>query len=173
MFTEPDIKLKQGAVLYKDALLYGPFGYYESPLRRVALNLSPNDPVLVLQDHENLTKAKSVAFSHKNLINIGQILGKIINIVQGDRVLVPQHLNTHLGAILGNFSAFINGATIVHPVEYWNTKEVLSSITKEKCTHIFATESEYRQLFEHPDFKNSDFSSLKSVVLGSLQTLIL
>jgi fatty-acyl-CoA synthase len=167
LFTDPDIKAKVGVVLYKDILLYGPYGYYESPLRRIAMNLKADDPVLVIQDNENILKAKSIAFSHKNLINIGQIIGKVTNISQGDRVMIPQHQSSYLGSVLGNFSAFINGAVIVYPAEQWNAKEVLTLLSKEKCTHLFVTESEIRQLLDQPDMKSLDFSSLKGVVLGN------
>jgi len=131
------------------------------------MNLSPDDPILILQEGENVNNSKSIVFTHRNLINTAVIFGKLIDINQGDRVMIPHFQNSYLGSILGNFSALINSAMLVYPSEIFNAKETLISTSNEKCTHIIATEVEYRQMLDQTEFQNLDFSSLKSAVIDS------
>jgi len=170
ILTDADMLPERGTVLFRDVSVYGPFGYYETPLRRIALNLSPDDPVLVLQDRDNINLSKNVVFSHKNLLNMGLLFGKEVNINEGDRVIIPQYQNTSLGCILANFSSFVNGATIILPSQYFSPKTTLNVLSKEKGTHIFATEEDFRKLIDtsnQPDCVELDFSTLKSAIIES------
>jgi fatty-acyl-CoA synthase len=156
-------------LLFKDISVYGPFGYYESPLRRIAMNLTPDDPVLVLQDRDNINLSKNVVFSHKNLLNMGLFFGKEVNISEGDRIIIPQYQNTSFGFILANFSSFVNGATIILPSQHFSPKITLTALSKDKGTHIFATEEDYRKILDtsnQAEFLDLDFSTLKCAIIG-------
>eukprot|EP01027_Heterolobosea_sp_BB2_P009411 GEZU01013877.1.p1 GENE.GEZU01013877.1~~GEZU01013877.1.p1 ORF type:complete len:489 (+),score=152.94 GEZU01013877.1:50-1516(+) len=159
-----------GASRFSDVLLYGPFGYYENPLRRIALTLTPDTPAMILLNNKDVNKAKPVVLSQKNLLNAGHILGAKLGLTAGDRVMIPQYLNTVLGAVLGNYSAITRGATVVYPSEFYNPAETLSLLAKEQCTALFATAQDLQQLLTHKDLGKHNYATLRAVVVDDSAT---
>ena len=47
----------KGTFKYKDTFVYGPFGYYENPLRRIALTINEHDPALIILEGDDIKKA--------------------------------------------------------------------------------------------------------------------
>jgi acyl-CoA synthetase (AMP-forming)/AMP-acid ligase II len=167
IFTERDMPPKDGTNLFKECFVYGPFGFYEDPLRRVSFHFNADDPALILLDNPDVNKAKAVAYSHNNLINIGKLMGEVADIRQGDRVMIPGYLNTAFGAILGNFGTLVNGGVIVYPQDEWVADATLGLLEQEHCTHLFASTPHYVELLNHPNLKSYDYSKLRVAVVDS------
>ncbi|EFC47093.1 hypothetical protein NAEGRDRAFT_78952 [Naegleria gruberi] len=165
LFTDIKEKPKEGTYQLKDVLVYGPFGYYESPLRRIAMELEPNNPSLILFNDKNPDKATTTVYSHKNLLNAGSTVAKALNLKQGDRVMVPKYSTTPSGAILGNFASFVSGGVIVYPSEEYNIATTLSLLSKEKCTTLFTEPQDLDDLLNHADFSKNTYDDLKNVVI--------
>jgi fatty-acyl-CoA synthase len=165
ILTDFDIEPRRGTYLYKDAFVYGPFGYYENPLRRAAMHIKPDDAALILLDEEDVNKAKPVVYSHQNLLNSGFILGKMLGIKPGDRVMVPSNQNTIYGSILGNFSTLVHGATLVLPCNVFNAGDVLKYLAQDQCTVIIAQPNEYKELLQHPELGKYTFPTLRVVAV--------
>lgn len=72
------------------------------------------------------------------------------------------------GTVLGNFTAFAAGATVVYPSDEWNPSETLKSLQQEQCSALFARGSEVEQLIDHKEFTKFKFDALKSIVVGTL-----
>jgi hypothetical protein len=62
ILTDPDTETKAGVTLYQHSFVYGPFGFYENPIRRVSPQIKPSDPVLILLDDDDIEKAKVLLF---------------------------------------------------------------------------------------------------------------
>lgn len=165
ILTDANIDPRRGTYLYKDAFVYGPFGYYENPLRRVAMHVKPEDAALILIDNDDINKAKPVVYSHQNLLNSGLILGKMLGIKQGDRVLVPSTQTNPFASVLGNFSALVNGATLILPTAQFNAGEVLKYASTEQCNVLMAEPHEYTEILQHPEFPKYKFPSLRTLVI--------
>lgn len=167
ILTDANIDPRRGTYLYKDAFVYGPFGYYENPLRRVSNYVKPEDGALILIDNDDINKAKPVVYSHQNLLNSGLILGKMLGIKQGDRVMIPSSQINPFASILGNFSALVNGATLVLPTPQFNAGEVLKNAAAEQINVLMAEPQEYTEILQHPEFPKYKFPSLRTLAIES------
>ena len=73
ILTDANLDSRTGILLYKESFVYGPFGFYENPIRRVTPQIKPQDPVLILLDSDNIEKAKvkkNFFFNENNLFFI-------------------------------------------------------------------------------------------------------
>jgi fatty-acyl-CoA synthase len=152
---------------FKDVFCYGPFGYYENPLRRIAMTLTPEDPALITFNGSDVNKATPIVYSQQNLITVGQLLSKELGLKSSDRVMVPSYQDNAFGAALGNFTAFTSGATVVYPSEEWNAAETLKQLSQEQCTTLFIKGSELEQLVDSKDLSKYKFETLKNIVVDS------
>ncbi|KAG2388503.1 hypothetical protein C9374_000667 [Naegleria lovaniensis] len=165
LFTDMKEKPKEGTYQLKDYLVYGPFGYYETPLRRIAMELDSTNPGLILFNDKNPDKATSAVYSHKNILNAGLTIANTLGLKQGDRVMVPKYTTSPTGSIMGNFSAFVSGGVIVYPAEEYSASNTLSMLSKEQCTTLFAEPQELEELLNHADFSKNTYDHLKNVVI--------
>ena len=163
-----DVLLDQnlpGSTRFRDMMLYGPFGYYENPLRRVAMTLTPDAPSMILLNGKDINKAKPVVLSQRNLLSAGYIFGSKLGLEQGDRVIVPQYQNSTLGAVLGNYASLTHAATVVLPCEYWNPNDVLAAIQNEKATAMVISGTDANALMNFKDFVKFKFPSLRTIAV--------
>ncbi|KAL9652571.1 hypothetical protein ABK040_000139 [Willaertia magna] len=165
LFTDNREKPKDGTYQLRDVLVYGPFGYYETPLRRIAMQLEPTNPGLVLFNDKNPEKATSTIYTHKNLLNAGNLVAKELGLQHGERVMIPKYSTTPSGAILGNFTAFVTGGVVVYPSEEFNTATTLSQLSLENCSTLFVESQELEDLLNHADLGKHTFDSLKNIVI--------
>lgn len=160
---------KPGALTLKEVLLYGPFGYYENPLRRIAMDLSVDDgSLIVMNGGAEIGKNKAIVYSQQNLISAGQILSNAIGAKQTDRVMVGNMQDTGVfNAAIGNYTAFAANATVVYASEEWNALETLKALQQEQCTILFAKGEEVEALIDHKEFSKHKSEHLKTIVVDS------
>jgi fatty-acyl-CoA synthase len=164
LLTDERLAPQEGTVRFKDILVYGPFGYYENPLRRLAMNIDKDTPALILLDGTDPNKATPHVFSHKNLLNAGAALAVKLDLKQGDRVLVPKYLDTPFGSVLGNFAALTSGASLVYPKEEYDASTTAQSIAAEKIAVLFAQASDLQDILASKDINQLDLSSVRAIV---------
>jgi fatty-acyl-CoA synthase len=81
--------------------------------------------------------------------------------------MVPSNQFSSFASILGNFSSLIHGATLTLPCEQFNPQEVLKFASQEQINVLFGETNEFKQLLNHPDLTKYDYSSLRSLVIGT------
>jgi len=116
-------------------------------------------------DEDDVTRAKPIVYSHQNLLNSGYILGEMLGIKGGDRVMVPSSQSTVYGSILGNFSALVNGATLVLPSSHFHAGTCLQFLAQDQCTVIIAQPNEYKEMISHPEFGKYHFTTLRVIAI--------
>lgn len=157
---------KSGTHLFLDALVYGPFGYYENPLRRIAMRMTPDDPVLILLNDKDIQTARPMAFSHRSLLNAGQQMAQKAGIKQGDRVVVTHHQQSPFGA-LANYACVVSRATLVFPTLFFDAKECLKQIDAEQATVVFGSADDLKELIDVKESSDLKLEHLKTVVVDS------
>ncbi len=167
LLTDEKVAPQEGTQKFKDILVYGPFGYYENPLRRLALSIDKETPALILLDGTDANKSTPYVFSHKNLLTAGTALSTKLGLQQGDRVLVPKYLENTFGSVLGNFASFTSGATLIYPGEEYDATSTLKSIANEKATVVFAQSSDLQEIVNLKEIAQVDLSALKTIVTDS------
>eukprot|EP00761_Pharyngomonas_kirbyi_P011441 gb/GECH01011466.1/.p1 GENE.gb/GECH01011466.1/~~gb/GECH01011466.1/.p1 ORF type:complete len:492 (+),score=98.72 gb/GECH01011466.1/:1-1476(+) len=164
IITERKGRPMDGQYRFDEFLCYGPFGYYEHPLRRLALNITPDHPAMVLGNNKDVHKAKPIALSHRNLLNAGKAIGHAAGMGPHSRVMIPGYQSSLLGA-LANYSSIVSTSTMIMPTPTWKTDEILRLTSEEECTTIFATPEDYEALLSHPDFSKYKYDALNTAVV--------
>jgi fatty-acyl-CoA synthase len=159
-FMEP----MPGTSIFEDAQLFGPFGYYEGPLRRIAFKLSPNTPAAIVVEG-GIDKGKNFVLTQGNILNAAKAVADSIQLQQGDVVFVPHYQQSSFG-IIANFSAFISGATVDFPTREFNAADVLKHLGTENCTVLFIRRSDIDVLLAQPTIDK--FEKLRCIVTDQI-----
>lgn len=160
---------QKGSNLFFDAIVYGPSGYYESPLRRIAMTMTPDDPVLILLDDKDVHSARPIVFSHRNLLNAGHLIAQKADIKHGDRVVVTHRQQNMLGT-LASYSCLVSRATLIFPAPLFDAKECLKQIDEEQATVLFGSADELKELLDVKEGLDLKLPHLKTVVVDSSAT---
>ncbi|XP_065648359.1 medium-chain acyl-CoA ligase ACSF2, mitochondrial-like isoform X1 [Hydra vulgaris] len=106
---------------------------------------------------------KGVTLTHHNLVNNGYIVGHNLNT---ERTCIPVPLYHCFGMVLGSLACISHGKTQVFPGRGFDAKSTLEAIHSEKCTAIYGTPVMFIDMLNHPEFKNYNFSSLRTGIMG-------
>jgi fatty-acyl-CoA synthase len=108
---------------------------------------------------------KGVMLSHYNIVNNGKSIGDCMNFSTADKLIIPVPLFHCFGMVLATLAAVTHGTTMV-PLEYFQAGKVLEAINKEKCTALHGVPTMFIALLEHPDFDQTDFSSMRTGIMA-------
>lgn len=108
---------------------------------------------------------KGVMLTHYNIINNGFSLGEGMKYTYKDRLCLSVPLFHCFGCVVGVMACITHGTTMVL-IEYYNTREVLETIDREKCTSAYGVPTMFILMMEHKDFDKYDLSSLRTGVIG-------
>ncbi|KAL0481411.1 acyl-CoA synthetase [Acrasis kona] len=158
-FTDRVSEPIPGTYHIQDAHVYGPFGYYESPLRRIALKINVNNPAFITLE-SSLDKGKNIVWTQSNVLNAANICVEAANIKFGDVVFVAGYQNSAFG-LISNYAAFLANATLVYPCEEFDAAKVMDHIQTEKCTVLFVRSKDADALMSYPD--DVDISSVRAI----------
>jgi len=110
---------------------------------------------------------KGVILTHSNICLSGQNISKRMHTKPDDKLWVPIPLFFSFGCVNAVITAFSKGACLVLQ-EYFEPKEGLKLIEKERCTILYGVPSIYLKMLDHPGLKESDVSSLRrGCIMGS------
>lgn len=162
--TDRGLERRVGTPLYQDGFLYGPFGFYETPLIRVNYFFDHKSPALALLDATGRSQFRVKTYNHQQLIAIGKITAECAGIKQGDRVMIPSYQDTFFGWA-ANLACLTSGATIVYPQEEFDPEATLGLLESEQCTVMFAAGTELLRMITDESFKKHDYSRLRVIVI--------
>ncbi|TAQ89271.1 hypothetical protein B7494_g2393 [Chlorociboria aeruginascens] len=111
---------------------------------------------------------KMAALTHHGMINSAQYIGLNMNVVSTDKIVVPVPLFHAFGLIIGLCTAFVAGASVVLPSEYFDAGATLKAVERYKCTGLYGVTTMFLDELSHPDFSKTVRSSLRfGVMAGS------
>lgn len=166
--AEEALKLATFPPLRTDIAALGAGG--EIPRSRDAANqisrsVSDHDPLLLIYTSGSEGSPKGALLSHSNCFWNNLSLSKIISLTSDDVVLaiLPQF---HVGAWnIQPLLAWWVGATVVLERNF-DAGRILQLIPERGVTSMMAVPTNYLLLAEHPNFADTDFSSLQHVQVG-------
>jgi len=159
-FTDRTVEPIPGTYLIQDAHVYGPFGYYESPLRRIALKLTTNNPMAITLE-SSLDKGKNYVWTQANILNAANVCVQAADIKFGDVVFVTGYQNSAFG-IVANYAAFLANATMVYPCEEFEASKVMDHIKTENCSVLFVRAKDIDALLAYP--MQVDVSNIRAII---------
>ncbi len=108
---------------------------------------------------------KGVMLTHYNIVNDGFFIGECMKFSEKDKLCIPVPFFHCFGCVLGIMAAFTHATTIV-PVEHFNPLVVMKTIQEERCTAVHGVPTMFIAMLEHPDFKEYDFSTLRTGIMA-------
>ena len=108
---------------------------------------------------------KGVMLTSHNILNNGLTIGDRMHFTAADRLLICVPLFHCFGCVLGVCSVITHGSTMVM-VEDFDPLKVLASVHRERCTALHGVPTMFIAMFNHPDYKKTDFSYMRTGIMA-------
>ena len=109
---------------------------------------------------------KGATLSHRNILNNGFFATQLLNLGPGDRLCIPVPFYHCFGMVLGNLGCTTHGATMVIPSSGFDAGCTLAAVQAERCTGLYGVPTMFVAMLGHPDFANTDLSSLRTGIMA-------
>jgi fatty-acyl-CoA synthase len=149
-----------------DALLTAGQTVSPDALRTRADGLQFDDAINIQYTSGTTGFPKGATLSHHNILNNGFFVGEGCKYTEHDRICVPVPLYHCFGMVMGNLGATTHGACVVYPEAAFDPAATLRAVASEKCTSLYGVPTMFIAQLAHPDFANTDFSSLRTGVMA-------
>jgi len=128
--------------------------------------LDPDDAINIQFTSGTTGSPKGATLSHFNILNNGYFVAEAMRFTDRDRLCIPVPLYHCFGMVMGVLGCMTHGATMVFPDVGFDPGSVLKAIESEACTALFGVPTMFVTELEHPEFRNTDFSSLRTGVMA-------
>ena len=129
-------------------------------------SLECHDPINIQYTSGTTGSPKGATLSHHNILNNGHICGNILSYTENDRVCIPLPFYHCFGMVMGNLACASHGACVVVPGEAFDAGDTLAAIDTERCTSVYGVPTMFIAQLNHPDFNQTDVSSLRTGIMG-------
>lgn len=108
---------------------------------------------------------KGVMLTHYNIVNNGKCIGDRMDLSTADRMMIQVPMFHCFGMVLAMTAAMTHG-TSLFPIPYFSPKPSLKCINAERITAFHGVPTMFIALLEHEDFKNTDFSYMRTGIMA-------
>lgn len=108
---------------------------------------------------------KGVMLTHYNVVNNGKAIGDCMNLTNADRMMIQVPMFHCFGMVLAMTAAITHG-TAMSPITAFSPKKSLACINQERITCFQGVPTMFIAMLEHPDFKNTDFSYVRTGIMA-------
>ena len=108
---------------------------------------------------------KGVMLTHSNIVNNGKIIGDRMDISTADRMMIQVPMFHCFGMVLSMTNMMTHGGTI-YPMPYFSPKSSLACVNDEKITCFNGVPTMFIAMFNHADFKKTDFSHMRTGIMA-------
>ena len=133
----------------------------EAALVSLETAVRPDDVAYVLYTSGSTAAPKGAQMQHYGLVENSWNIGNRMHVVPGDRVWLAVSLFWGLGCENAVFNLWTHGGCVVLQ-EHFEAGEALRIIEKERCTIYYGMPHMAQAMYEHPDRRKRDLSSLRS-----------
>jgi fatty-acyl-CoA synthase len=109
---------------------------------------------------------RGATLSHRNILNNGFFATELLNLGPSDRVCIPVPFYHCFGMVLGNLGCTSHGATIIVPAPGFDAACTLAAVQAERCTGLYGVPTMFIAMLGHPDFANTDLTSLRTGIMA-------
>lgn len=134
-------------------------------VRRMADAVRPDDVCNMQYTSGTTGFPKGVMLTHRNVVNDGKCIGDRMGLSTADRMMIQVPMFHCFGMTLSMTSAMTHGATMC-PMPYFSAKASLSCITQEKITCFNGVPTMFIAMFNHPDYRKTDFSHMRTGIMA-------
>ena len=108
---------------------------------------------------------KGVMLTHYNVVNNGKCIGDRMGLSTADRMMIQVPMFHCFGMVLSMTSSLTHGATVC-PMPYFSAKQSLACINQEKITCFNGVPTMFIAMFNHPDYRKTDFSHMRTGIMA-------
>ncbi len=108
---------------------------------------------------------KGVMLTHHNVVNNGKCIGDRMGLSTADRMMIQVPMFHCFGMVLSMTSSMTHGATLC-PLPYFSAKSSLACIQQEKITCFNGVPTMFIAMFNHPDYRKTDFSHMRTGIMA-------
>ena len=137
----------------------------EEQVSAMAAAVRPNDVCNMQYTSGTTGFPKGVMLTHYNVVNNGKCIGDRMGLSTADRMMIQVPMFHCFGMVLSMTSSMTHGATMC-PMPYFSAKASLACINQEKITAFNGVPTMFIAMFNHPDYRNTDFSHMRTGIMA-------
>lgn len=153
-----------GSLTFDQVMDRAPLVSYEK-LQQAANAVEPNDVCNMQYTSGTTGFPKGVMLTHYNVVNNGKCIGDRMGLSTADRMMIQVPMFHCFGMVLSMTASLTHGAT-VSPLPYFSAKASLSCIQQEKITCFNGVPTMFIAMFNHPDYRKTDFSHMRTGIMA-------
>ena len=134
-------------------------------LERMAARVRPDDVCNMQYTSGTTGFPKGVMLTHYNVVNNGKCIGDRMGLSTADRMMIQVPMFHCFGMTLSMTAAMTHGATMC-PMPYFSAKSSLACIDQEKITCFNGVPTMFIAMFNHPDYRRTDFSHMRTGIMA-------
>ena len=153
-----------GCLTFDEAMARYPLVGSET-VARMAAAVKPNDVCNMQYTSGTTGFPKGVMLTHYNVVNNGKCIGDRMGLSTADRMMIQVPMFHCFGMVLSMTSSMTHGATLC-PLPYFSAKSSLACINQEKITCFNGVPTMFIAMFNHPDYRSTDFSHMRTGIMA-------
>ena len=134
-------------------------------IERLAARVRPDDVCNMQYTSGTTGFPKGVMLTHYNVVNNGKCIGDRMGLSTADRMMIQVPMFHCFGMVLSMTSSMTHGATVC-PMPYFSAKSSLACIDKEKITCFNGVPTMFIAMFNHEDYRKTDFSHMRTGIMA-------
>lgn len=128
--------------------------------------LDPDDAINIQFTSGTTGMPKGATLTHLNVINNGYFVGQAMRFTENDRLCIPVPLYHCFGMVMSVLTCTTHGAAMIFPGEGFEPGDVLAAVQAERCTALHGVPTMFIAELDHPEFANTDFSTLRTGIMA-------
>ena len=153
-----------GALTFEQAFDRAP-SVPQARVSAMAAKVRPDDVCNMQYTSGTTGFPKGVMLTHRNVVNDGKIIGDRMGLSTADRMMIQVPMFHCFGMVLSMTSSMTHGTTMC-PMPYFSAKASLACVTQERITAFNGVPTMFIAMFNHPDYKKTDFSHMRTGIMA-------
>ncbi|MBE6934580.1 MAG: AMP-dependent synthetase [Ruminococcaceae bacterium] len=155
---------QDGCLTFDEAMARYPL-VSEEQVAAMAANVCPDDVCNMQYTSGTTGFPKGVMLTHYNVVNNGKCIGDRMGLSTADRMMIQVPMFHCFGMVLSMTASMTHGTTMC-PLPYFSAKSSLACINQEKITCFNGVPTMFIAMFNHPDYRNTDFSHMRTGIMA-------
>ncbi|MBE6037162.1 MAG: AMP-dependent synthetase [Clostridiales bacterium] len=155
---------QKGCLTFEEAMLRYKLVSREQ-VAQMAASVRPDDVCNMQYTSGTTGFPKGVMLTHYNVVNNGKCIGDRMGLSTADRMMIQVPMFHCFGMTLSMTSAMTHGATMC-PMPYFSAASSLACINQEKITAFNGVPTMFIAMFNHPDYRKTDFSYMRTGIMA-------
>ncbi len=134
-------------------------------VKMMASQVKPSDVCNMQYTSGTTGFPKGVMLTHHSVVNNGKCIGDRMGLSTADRMMIQVPMFHCFGMVLSMTASVTHGTTMC-PLPYFSAKNALACINLEKITCFNGVPTMFIAMFNHPDYRKTDFSHMRTGIMA-------